>query len=200
MRNSFILYTSWGAMIEKMSAEQAGQIMKACYALERGEEYEITDDVASIVFATFKEAMDKDREAYEEKCRKNSENVRKRSITTDNDREQSEGDIDNDIDIESDKQEKRKTEQKEKPFSRPTVEEVREYCHQRKNQVDPEAFMDFYASKGWKVGNQTMKDWKAAVRTWEKRDRPKARQPDKWKPKDERSYDFDELERRLLAR
>lgn len=55
-------------------------------------------------------------------------------------------------------------------FTPPSPDEVALYCRERGNQVDPEAFMDFYASKGWKVGNQPMKDWKAAVRTWEKRD------------------------------
>ena len=54
-------------------------------------------------------------------------------------------------------------------FSRPSVEEVRAYCQERSNTVDAEAFVDFYESKGWKVGNQPMKDWKACVRTWEKR-------------------------------
>ena len=51
------------------------------------------------------------------------------------------------------------------------MKEVKEYCESRNNGVDPEAFVAFYASKGWKVGNQTMKDWKQAVITWEKRNR-----------------------------
>lgn len=54
-------------------------------------------------------------------------------------------------------------------FTPPTVDEVRAYCMERRNGVDPEAFIDFYASKGWRVGNQPMKDWKACVRTWERR-------------------------------
>jgi len=57
-----------------------------------------------------------------------------------------------------------------KRSSTPSVDEVREYCFERGNGVDAETFVDFYASKGWKVGNAPMKDWKAAVRTWEKRD------------------------------
>ena len=61
--------------------------------------------------------------------------------------------------------------QKKKRFVKPSVEEVREYCNERRNRVDPEAFVDFYASKGWKVGKEPMKDWRAAVRTWERRDR-----------------------------
>ena len=54
-------------------------------------------------------------------------------------------------------------------FVKPTVEEVAAYCAERHNNIDPEAFVDFYDSKGWKVGSAPMKDWKAAVRTWEKR-------------------------------
>ena len=55
-------------------------------------------------------------------------------------------------------------------FSPPTIEEVAAYCRERGNKVDAQRFTDFYASKGWRVGNQPMKDWKAAVRTWEQRD------------------------------
>ena len=54
-------------------------------------------------------------------------------------------------------------------FVPPTLAEVRAYCEERKNGVDPDRFIDFYASKGWKVGNQKMKDWRACVRTWERR-------------------------------
>jgi len=57
-----------------------------------------------------------------------------------------------------------------KRFSAPSVEEVKAYCQERHNKIDPEQFVDFYESKGWRVGAQPMKDWKAAVRTWEKRD------------------------------
>lgn len=57
-----------------------------------------------------------------------------------------------------------------KRFVKPTADEVRAYCAERGNRVDAQAFVDFYAAKGWKVGSSPMKDWKAAVRTWEKRD------------------------------
>ena len=57
-----------------------------------------------------------------------------------------------------------------KKFRPPTVGEVLAYCRERGNAVDPGRFVDFYESKGWKVGNQPMKDWKACVRTWEKRE------------------------------
>ena len=53
-------------------------------------------------------------------------------------------------------------------FTPPTLEEVKTYCLERDNGIDPEAFIDYYESKGWMVGKNKMKDWKAAVRTWEK--------------------------------
>lgn len=53
-------------------------------------------------------------------------------------------------------------------FIKPSVEEIREYCTERNNQVDPQRFYDYYESNGWKVGKNPMKDWKAAVRTWER--------------------------------
>ena len=58
----------------------------------------------------------------------------------------------------------------EKRFVPPTIDEVRAYCSERGNFVDPESFISFYESNGWKVGRNTMVDWKAAVRTWEHRD------------------------------
>lgn len=55
-------------------------------------------------------------------------------------------------------------------FIPPTLDEVIAYCNERNNGIDPESFIDFYESKGWMVGKNKMKDWKAAVRTWEKHD------------------------------
>ena len=54
-----------------------------------------------------------------------------------------------------------------KKFTIPTPEEVQAYCNERNNGISGQQFCDFYSSKGWKVGSQPMKDWKASVRTWE---------------------------------
>lgn len=56
---------------------------------------------------------------------------------------------------------------KKKRFTAPTVEEVRSYCQGRGNNVDAQRFVDYYGANGWRVGKNPMKDWKAAVRTWE---------------------------------
>ena len=52
---------------------------------------------------------------------------------------------------------------------KPSVEEIKDYCIERNNGIDAEQFFDFYESKGWLVGKTKMKNWKASIRTWEKR-------------------------------
>lgn len=53
------------------------------------------------------------------------------------------------------------------PFIKPTEDEVRQYCKERKNSIDPKAFIDHYEANNWKRGKTPIKDWKACVRTWE---------------------------------
>ena len=73
-------------------------------------------------------------------------------------------DIEKDIDTEKEISNRAKSTR----FVPPTLEQVQEYCRERNNNVDAERFIDFYESKGWMVGKNKMKDWKACVRTWEK--------------------------------
>lgn len=73
-------------------------------------------------------------------------------------------DIEKDIEIEKSKSEKGKA----KRFTPPMLEEVAAYCKERNNNIDPQHFIDYYTSNGWQVGKNKMKDWKAAVRTWER--------------------------------
>lgn len=90
----------------------------------------------------------------------------------DNDHD-SDNDYDNDNDNEKillNKKEKEKGKNKPNWFVTPSIEEIKAYCIERKNKVDAENFFDFYQAKGWKIGSNPMKDWKAAVRTWERRD------------------------------
>lgn len=59
----------------------------------------------------------------------------------------------------------------EKRFQRPTPEEVKAYCDERKNGIDPQVFVDYYEARDWRTGNSRIKDWKACVRTWEAHER-----------------------------
>ena len=75
-----------------------------------------------------------------------------------------------------------------KRFKKPTLEEVAAYCRERKNNVNPQRFIDFYTSKGWKVGKEPMKDWKACIRTWEQDEKGKPKKgadPSKYDREDE---------------
>lgn len=97
----------------------------------------------------------------------------------------------NATDIDIDKNKNRLDKNNKGRFSPPTLEEVKAYCDERNNGVDPQAFVDFYTAKGWKVGKDPMKDWQAAVRTWERRE------PDKKKGaiSHDRQIDRGQLER-----
>ena len=92
-------------------------------------------------------------------------------VTTNNNESKSiEIEKEKDIEIEIDSKEKSIKEKANAPlrFMPPSVEEVRAYCQERNNGIDPETFVDFYEAKGWFIGKNKMKDWKAAVRTWER--------------------------------
>ena len=58
---------------------------------------------------------------------------------------------------------------KHSKFIKPTIEEINKYCEERQNHINAENFYNFYESKGWKIGKNSMKDWKACIRTWEQR-------------------------------
>ena len=75
-----------------------------------------------------------------------------------------------------------------KRFTAPSIEDVKEYCSERKHNVDAERFIDYYTANGWKVGKNPMKDWKAAVRSWERNDfgKPKTAET-------EHSFDLDDF-------
>ena len=73
--------------------------------------------------------------------------------------------------VETGAEERKKVAPKKERFKPPTVQEVQDYCNERQNGIQAYTFVNFYQSKGWKVGNQPMKDWRAAVRTWEQKNK-----------------------------
>lgn len=79
--------------------------------------------------------------------------------------------------------------QKRQVFTPPTVDEVRAYCNERRNGIDPEEFVSFYESKGWMIGRNKMKNWKSAIITWEK-NRKQREQPSAT-INDAEAYNFD---------
>lgn len=83
--------------------------------------------------------------------------------------------IEKEKDKEKDKEKENKKKDSPKRFVPPSFDEVQAYCSERGNGIDAQAFIDFYASKGWLVGKTKMSDWRAAVRTWESRNRKQAK-------------------------
>ena len=177
MKNSFILYTEQKAVIDKLTDEQAGKLIKAIYAHETGEEYNL-DAILDLVITPFLTSLERNTEKYQKRVETNKKNIAKRWNEEDtkntngksgiqNDTSDTNG---NDSDSVSDNVNENDLKEniKRKVFTKPTTEEVKAYCAERKNNVDPDKFIDFYESKGWLIGKNPMKDWKACVRTWEK--------------------------------
>jgi len=106
----------------------------------------------------------------------------------------SNGEIDIEIDIEKDINNSGTSPRK---FTPPTLEEVQAYCKERNNNVDAQKWYDFYQSKGWMIGKNKMKDWKACVRTWEKPDKQKKSGFDNF---EKRTYDTVSLKEKLLKK
>ena len=98
----------------------------------------------------------KDNEKIEERCGKDTAKEKERE-------KEKEGEIENECYTP-------KPPSGEKRFTPPSLDDVKAYCLERRNSIDPQAFVDWYTSNGWKVGKNPMKDWKAAVRTWERKE------------------------------
>ena len=208
-RKSFIMYKSWAPLIEAMDDQEAGMLFKAIF------DYQLTGEEPPRgcsffpMFNLFKATFEKDLASYMETCETNkriaAERERKktkhneplRSVTNRNEPLRSATDNDNDIDNDSNKRDIGK---RARAFQPPDVNEVRSYCQERNNNVDPEKFVDYYSSVGWLVGGKSkMKDWRAAVRNWEKRETARSGTTRKREHNyPQRDYDLDAIERALI--
>ncbi|NCE63570.1 hypothetical protein D1159_03005 [Pseudoflavonifractor sp. 524-17] len=177
---SFVFYRSFRDAIEEMTdANKLATLLAICdYALY-GVAPDLKDAMSRAVFTVAKPSID----ANKARCRNGAKGGRppKKPMVTDSENlwfSKNESTY-----TESYTESISKTEAKEadKPpkrprFVPPEVEEVRAYCLERGNGIDPASFVDYYAARGWKLnGGQTMKDWKAAVRTWERRHKTEQR-------------------------
>ncbi len=197
-KKSFVMYKSWNPMIQALLRGRAGDLIKAIFAYQiTGEEPNDQDPIYPM-FCLIKAKFEEDEKAYEDRCKQNAEAANKRwkrsgvsEKATDSVRMQQDASGCTRIQVDEPP--------KVKKFIPPSVDEVRAYCNERRNTVDPQTFVDFYTSKGWKIGKDPMKDWKAAVRTWE-RNRGSNQQSvpnQKIHNFQERTYDYSALEQRL---
>ena len=188
------VFTDFVADMKELGEAERGRLFTAMleYA-ETGEEPALRGN-ERFVWGTAKKNIDNQRDSYEKRCEINRQNITNRyeSLRTVTNSYESKQDKDKDKD--KDKEKNKKT---IKRFTPPTVDEVRAYCTERGNNVDPQTFVDFYEAKGWMVGSNHMKDWRACVRTWEKnrvdRGRGKQNPALKYEQKPISKTDFDAL-------
>lgn len=162
-------------LIRQLSPETAVNVLLACWEfLETGERPTSLSPIENIAFATFMPDM-------EEAWKRYLQRITARNQSTDIDRYHTTS-TETEEEPEEEVEEESKKDRGGKPprsrFNPPTVDEVREYCQERHSSVDPVAFVSFYESKGWMVGKNKMKSWRAAISSWERRDKsPQAEQP-----------------------
>ena len=185
-KESFVCYTEWLQYFDMLKTDtERAEIVRAMFL------YNIDGTVPDksthstsfmVLFAMMKNQFDRDTEKYQQKVERLRDNAKKsHQANATNCKQmlpiatncyQIEGDNVNDNvnvnDNEVISNDITKGAKTRKRFIKPTVEEVREYCQERGNTVDPDTFVNFYESKGWVVGKSPMKDWKAAVRNWER--------------------------------
>ena len=205
-RSHLKIYFDFDERTEELNDIEKGRLLLAMlrYAAE-GQKPDLRGN-ERFCFPGFKKDIDRDIASYASKVEngnkggrpaKNKPNETENNLTKPNETE-------NNLNLknkneEQEQEEDRRTKSNVKSLSRftpPTQEEVSAYCRERGNKVDAQRFVDFYAAKGWKVGNQPMKDWKAAVRTWEQRDQQGAQRPVKTvsaQAYTQRTYSEDEL-------
>lgn len=177
---SFVFYRSFRDAIEEMSDEnKLATLLGICdYALY-GVEPTLKDAMSRAVFTVARPSIDANKER-----RKNGKNggrppkMPKESICetsgfeTNNHRfsksesTETETVSETESDTGANKADKPRTRPR---FIPPTVDQVREYCIGQGYHIDPALFVDFYETRGWTAGRGKMRDWKAAVRTWERR-------------------------------
>lgn len=122
------------------------------------------------LWRTAKKNIDNQRESYETRCEVNARNGSlggKRTQAKQSEAKRNQANSSDSLQEQDKEKEKEKNKKIITRFTPPTVDEVMAYCTERGNNVDPQTFVDFYEAKGWMVGKNRMRDWKAAVRTWE---------------------------------
>ena len=199
MRDSVLFYRSFYDALKNIPSDERLKVYDAIMEYGMYDRNPDLDGVALAIFLLAKPQIDANNKRYENGCKaKKKRTVSETEANTKQDSSECEAKEKEKV------KEKVKVKDNNKIFKPPSVDDVRAYCTERGNNVDPQSFVDFYESKGWMIGKNKMKDWKAAVRTWE-RSETKTRQEGTAKlTKDNnnferRNYNFDDLERGLLG-
>lgn len=217
-KGSFVMYTDYAEHINLLSMEQRGYLLTAIMNYAAGLALPELDGMTQMAFSFIKVQMDRDDEKYQSIIKKrreagklggrpvkangSSNKAKKANGFSEKQTKAKKPDNVND-NVNDNDIKKESIEKKSSRFLPPTIQDVSEYCREKGySNVDVERFIDFYSSKGWMVGKNKMKDWKAAVRNWARQGRatePKNTKGNRFNNFEQRSYDFDDLEKKLLG-
>lgn len=186
-KNSFILYHDIRAPLELLTDEQRGKLFLALLDYsERGELPGFDEGALAMAFAFVRNSIDRDAAAWESKREKRVEAGRKGGKQTQANRanasfanqDQANQAVPVPVPVPEPVPVNKGTDKprKRSKFTPPSVEDVTRYAHENGLTLDAGAFCDYYAAKGWTVGNSSMRDWKAAARNWARRDKQTAGQ------------------------
>lgn len=175
-REYFAAYHSLMQSLTPFGDAECGRLFRAALKYSAtGEEEEFRGN-ERFIWPTIKTMIDRDKEAYEAKCRTNRENGRKGAIATERPRpvanapQEKEKEKEKGEEKEEDKEEAPKGAKKK--FVPPTLDEVIAYCRERNSPVDPRRFYDYFNEGGWVDGQgQPVRNWKQKLITWEGRKR-----------------------------
>ena len=185
----FFCQDEYLAKTAKLTDEEVGRLFRALIDYHANGVLAKLDGRESIAFDFIKEDIDKAEEAYAKKCEQASKNRRKalsNDITDDDGGQRALTDVNGGDQYNINKKNINKSNNNSssknivtlKRFTPPTVEQIKAYCDERGVYlIDPEQFIDYYEARGWMLAkNRKMVDWKAAVRTWEKNERQRAKE------------------------
>ena len=183
-RDSFVLYKSFYEPIAGLEDEELGRLFRAIFEWQIcGNARQALEGAVGMAFGFIVNQFRVDNDKYLERCNQNRENAINRwkgrnnarasngiqlmqTMPNDNDNEYNN---DNDFNITTGSDPPAPPQKKSsKKFVKPSLNEVQEYCLERENNVDPVKFYDYYESVGWMIGRAHMKNWMAAVRSWER--------------------------------
>ena len=177
------LYLSYRESLEPYTMEERGRLVTAMMDYQATGVIPIFPGNERYLWPTLQSQLDRDIRAYEEKCAKNQENgakggrPRKQTVSAETEgfyektkkakEKEKENEMEKKMENATPSESEDKSSQRSR-FSPPPYEAVVAYCSERGGKVDPQRWYDFYLSNGWKVGKNPMRDWKAAVRSWER--------------------------------
>ena len=200
-RESFIFYRGFSECIKELDKEVRCDCYEALidYALDGTEPEE--NGIVMAVFKAFKAQIDANNRRYENgqkggRPKNQTETKTKPNNNQTETKPKPNVNVNVNDNVNDIKKEKEK--KKNRSFEKPSLQAVADYCQERQNNVDAQTFVDFYEAKGWMIGKEKMKDWKAAVRTWERRDRASPPKQNAFNTFQQNTYTEEELEK-LLA-